>query len=137
MPDTVQKVDHYSCEIPNKIGEGARLLAAFREAGVNFTAVWAYPIPARKARVEMIPQDRGALTKAAKKAGVKLSGRQTAFLVSGDDHPGVLSEPLSKLAEAGINVVAAQAVCAGQNRFGAVIFVGPDDVRKAAKVLGA
>ena len=137
MPDTVQKVDHYSCEIPNKVGEGARVLSALREAGVNFTAVWAYPVTARKARIEMAPQERAVLTKAAKKAGLELSPRRTAFLVSGEDHAGVLSEPLSKLAAAGINVFAAQAVCAGQGRFGAVIFVGPDDVKKAGKVLGA
>jgi hypothetical protein len=137
MPDTVQKVDHYSCEIPNKIGEGARVLSALREAGVNFTAVWGYPIAARRARIEMVPQDRAILTKAAKKAGLDLSERRSAFLVNGDDHPGVLAEPLAKLADAGVNVFAAQAVCAGQGRFGAVIFVGADDVKKAAKVLGA
>ena len=40
------------------------------------------------------------------------------------------------LAEVKINVTAAAAVCAGQRRYGALLWVKAPDVRKAAKVLG-
>jgi hypothetical protein len=137
MPETVRKVDLYSIEIPNKVGEGAKVLGVFREAQINLHGLWGYPLKGKKARVDIVPGDRVAFTKAAKKAGLTLSPRQTAFLVEGDDHPGVLAEILSKLSGGGINVFAAQAVCAGGNRYGGIVMVGADDVRKAAKILGA
>ena len=137
MPETVRKVDLYSIEIPNKLGEGAKVLGAFREAQINFHGVWGYPLRGKTARVDLVPGDRTAFTKAARKAGLTLSPRQTAFLVEGDDHPGAMSEILSKLSGGGINVFAAQAVCTGGNRYGGIIMVGAEDVRKATKLLGA
>jgi hypothetical protein len=137
MPETVRKVDLYSIEIPNKPGEGAKVLGAFRDAGINFHAVWGYPLRGKVARIDLVPGDRAAFTKAAKKAGATLSPRQTAFLIEGDDHPGTLAGLFEKLAGAGINVYAAQAVCAPENRFGGMVMVGPEDVKKAAKLLAA
>jgi hypothetical protein len=137
MPETVRKVDLYSIEIPNKTGEGAKVLGAFRDAGINFHAMWGYPLRGKTARIDLVPGDRAAFTKAAKKAGLTPSPRQTAFLIEGEDHPGTLADLLSKLAGAGINVYAAQAVCGGDNRFGGMLMVAADDVRKAAKLLNA
>jgi hypothetical protein len=138
MANQIRKVDHYSAAIRNKAGEGAKTMAALRDAGVNFIAVWAYPKSGgRQAILEMIPDNGPALSKAAKKAGLTLSKRQTAFSIAGQDHPGAVAETLAKLGAAGINVVAIQAACSGEGRFGGVVFVEPADVRKAAKALGA
>ena len=130
------RVDHYSASIDNRVGEAARVLGAFRDSGINFTALWAYPSGKKKAQLEMIPEPSAGFKTAAKKAGLALSPKQTAFFVNGEDHAGVVAESLSKLAEAGINVGAVQAVCGGSGRYGAVIFLAQADVRKAAKVLG-
>ncbi len=135
MPAT--KVDHYSASIENRVGEGARVLGALRDAGVNLIALWAYPFGDGKAQLEMIPESRVGFPKAAKKAGLKLSARQTAFFINGKDHPGAVAESLAKLARAGINVGAVQAVCGGNGRYGAVIFLPQAQARKAAKALGA
>ena len=40
---TATKVDHYAATIDNRIGEGARVLGALRDAGVNLTALWEKP----------------------------------------------------------------------------------------------
>ena len=136
MPDKVVKVDHYSAAIPNKVGEGTRVLSALRDAGANLIALWAYPSSARQAQVELIPESSTGFAKAAKKAGLKLSKKQTAFFINGEDHPGAVAESLGKLAAAGINVGAVQAVCAGMGRYGAVVYLPQADVRKAAKALG-
>ena len=45
------------------------------------------------------------------------------------------AELYRKLAAKGIDVYAAQALCAGKGRFGALIQVGQDDVKKAGKIL--
>ncbi|MBZ5606759.1 MAG: hypothetical protein LAP38_00765 [Acidobacteriia bacterium] len=136
MKSTISKVDHYSAEILNRVGEGARVLGALRDSGVNLTALWAYPSKPGKAQLEMIPQSSPGFLKAAKKAGLKLSRKQTAFFVNGQDHPGAVAETLAKLSEAGINVGAVEAVCAGAGRYGAVIFLPQSDIRKASKALG-
>jgi len=137
MPDKVVKVDHYSAAIPNKVGEGARALSALRDAGVNLIALWGYASSARQAQLELIPESSIGFAKAAKKAGLKLMKKQTAFFINGEDHPGAVAESLGKLASAGVNVGAVQAACAGMNRYGAVIFLPQADVRKATKALGA
>lgn len=113
------------------------MLGALRDAGFNLTALWAYPSGKGRAQLEMIPESGTGFTKAAKQAGLKLTPRQTAFFVSGKDHPGVAAESLARLAAAGINVGAVQAVCGGNGSYGAVIFLPQKDVRKAAKALGA
>jgi hypothetical protein len=136
MPQTITKVDHYSAVIPNKVGEGARVLAALRDAGVNLIALWAYPSTGGKAQLEMIPAASAGFVKAAKKAGLAVGKKQTAFFVNGEDRPGAVADTLSKLSQVGINVGAVQAVCAGIGRYGAIVFVPQADVRKAAKALG-
>lgn len=133
---TATTVDHYSATIDNRAGEAARVLGALRDAGVNLTALWAYPSSPRKAQLEMIPESGAGFAKAAKKAGLTLSPKQIAFFIHGKDHPGAVAKSLAKLAAAGINVGAVQAVCAGKGRYGAVIFLPQAGVRKAAKALG-
>jgi hypothetical protein len=44
--------------------------------------------------------------------------------------------PLAKLAGAKINVIAADAVAAGEGRFGMLFWVAPRDYNRAAKLLG-
>jgi hypothetical protein len=136
MPQTITKVDHYSAAISNKAGEGARVLGALRDAGVNLIALWAYPWKSGKAQLEMIPENSAGFVKAAEKAGLAVGKKQTAFFVNGEDRPGAVADTLSKLSQAGINVGAVQAVCGGAGRYGAIVFLPQTDVRKAAKALG-
>lgn len=129
------KLDVYSVEIPNKPGKGAQLLDAFKEAGINFIGIWGYPVTKSKARIDLVAEDPALLKKAAKELKIELGKKQTAFHITGDDHSGVVAEVLAKLAAKEINVYAVQALCAGNGRFGTLIQVDQDDVRKAARVL--
>ena len=137
MAETIRRVEHYSATVANKTGEGARVLGALRGAGVNLIALWGYPHGAGKATLEFVPENGAAFVAAAKAARWKLSKKQIAFHVEGDDRPGAVAELLGKLAAAKINVGALQAVCAGAGRYGAVIFLPQAAVVKAAKALGA
>jgi hypothetical protein len=137
MADEVRKVEHYSASIPNKVGEGARILGELRSGGVNLIAFWGYRSAAGRARVEFIPENGPALLAAAKQAKLRLSKKSTAFHIQGDDRPGALAEVLAKLAAARINVGAVQAVCGGMGRYGAIVFLPAGAVRKAATTLGA
>lgn len=49
----------------------------------------------------------------------------------------MLAEIIAKLAAAKINVTACGAVAAGEGRYGAILWVKPQDIQKAARVLEA
>jgi hypothetical protein len=86
--------------------------------------------------LDFIPADSAAFVKCARKAGCKLSKKKSGFLIQGEDRVGAVADVLSKLADAKINVTAATAVTAGENRYGAILWVKQPDLRRAAKVLG-
>lgn len=129
------KLDLFSVVVPNKPGKGVQLLSAFKEAGVNFVGLWGYPLGKSKSRIDLVPEDAVLFKKAAKQLKVDLEKKQTVFHITGEDHPGVVAEALAKLADKEINVYAVQALCAGDGRFGALIQVDQEDVKKAAKAL--
>jgi len=134
--DTVRVVDYFYVMTPNKPGVGAALLGELRQAGVNLLAFSGFP-SGRGAQIDFVPEDGAAFRVAAKKAKWKLTGPKRAFLVAGDDRPGVVAELLGKLADAKINVTAVDAVCAGAGRYGAILWVAPRDVARASRALGA
>jgi hypothetical protein len=132
--DTVRKVEYYVAQIPNKPGEGARVLTALR--GVNLLAFTGFP-NGKRSQIDFVPDDANALKGAAKQAKLKLKAKKGGFLVQGDDHPGAVAEIMRKLGDAKVNVTAIDGVAAGMGRWGAILWVKPKDVKKAAKVLGA
>jgi len=137
MAETVRQVEHYSASVANKVGEGARVFGALHSAGINLIAMWGYARDTGKATIEIIPENGEAFVAAAKAAKLKLSKKQIAFHVEGEDRPGAIADLLAKLAGAKISVGALQAVCGGSGRYGAVIFLPQAAVGKAAKALGA
>jgi hypothetical protein len=132
----VRVADYFYIEVPERAGEGARALGQLREAGVNLLAVSGFPA-GRRAQIDFVPEDPAAFRAAAKKAGWKVTGPKKVFLIDGEDRIGVMAEAMEKLAAAKISIVASQAICAGGGRFGAILWVGPRDVKRAARALGA
>ena len=137
MAETIRKVDYFYIEIPDKPGEGAKVLAAVRDAGINLLGFTAFPRGRWGAQIDFIPEDAAAFKTAARKAGLKLSAKKTGFLIQGEDRPGAIANLAAKLAAVNVNVTASDAVCAGEGRYGAMLWVKPADVRKAARALGA
>ena len=135
MADTVRLVEYFYMTAPQKPGVGAALLNELRQAGVNLLAFSGFP-SGRGAQIDFVPEDAAAFRAAAKKAKWKLAGPKKAFLISGDDRPGVVGEMLQKLAGAKINVTAVDAACAGAGRYGAILWVKAKDQKRAAKALG-
>ena len=136
MASTVRKIDYFAMNVPNRRGEAARILDSLREQGVNLLAFTGFP-DKRGAQIDFVPENTAAFKAAARRAKLVLRAKKSGFLVQGDDRPGALSRVLDKLAEARINVTAVDAVCAGKNRFGALLWVKQKDVTKAKRALGA
>jgi hypothetical protein len=135
MASEIRKVDYFYSMVPDKPGEAARVLAGLRDAGLNLTAFCGFP-EGRKGQLDFIPSDPAAFVKEAKKQGITISRKKTGFLIQGDDYTGAAAEFMERLAAAKINVVSMQAISSGTGRFGAMLWVKPVDVRKAAKALG-
>lgn len=136
MADDIRRVDYFYIQVPNRPGEGARALGVLRDAGVNLLAYSGFP-EGRGAQLDFVPEDAAAFRQAAKNAKWKLTGPKKAFHITGDDRPGVIAETMQKLADAKINVTACDAVCQSGDRYGAILWVAPRDVGRAAKALGA
>src|SRR3989449_4467330 len=136
MPDTIRQADYYYTMVPDKPGEGAKVLGLLRAAGVNLLAFSAFP-SARKAQADFVPADAAAFVAAAKQAKIKLKGPKKCFLIEGDDRVGALYQTMTRLGDAKINVTAVDAVTSGMGRWAAILWVKQRDLKKAAQILGA
>jgi hypothetical protein len=136
MADTVQRVEYFYVEVADRPGEGARVLGVLRDAGVGLLAFSGFP-RGRRAQVDFVPADSKAFREAVRKVKWAVTGPKRAFLIQGADRTGAVAEIMTKLADAKINVTAVDAVCAGDGRYGAILWVAPRDYNRAAKALGA
>lgn len=136
MAETVRTADYFYVMVPDKPGEGARILGELKSAGVNLAAYSGFP-SGRGAQLDLVPTDPAAFTAVARQKKWKVKGPKRAFLIEGDDRIGACADVLGRLAGARINVTAMDAMAAGVGRYAAILWVKPRDVKKAAAVLGA
>ena len=137
MADVVKCIEYYYTVVPDRPGAGAKVLNALKAARVNLLAFTGFPCSAGHAQLDLVPSNQRAFRAAALKAGIKLEGPKTAFLIQGQDRVGVIADITNKLAEAHINVTAVDAVAVGRRRYGAILWVKSRNVGRAAKMLGA
>jgi len=136
MADTIKKVGYFAMDVPNKPREAARILQALSQAGVDLLAFSGFP-RGRRSQLDFVPVDAALFRKAATRAKLKVRPKKTGFLVQGKDRKGAVADVLQKLADAKINVTAVDGVSAGGGRYGAILWVDPSNVNKAAKALKA
>ncbi len=137
MPTTIRKVSYAYVTVVSKPGEAARILEALRDANVNLLAFSGFPQGRNRAQIDLVTEDIDALKAAARRHRWQLSRTKRAFLAQGTDEVGAAVPPLARLAQAKINVIAADAVAAGEGRFGMLFWVEPRDYNRAAKLLEA
>ena len=135
MPDTIRIVDYFYVFVPQRAGEGAKILRALKEAGVHLLAFSGFP-EGRRAQLDFVPADAAAFKRVAKANTWKVVGPKRGFLIQGDDRVGAMADIVGRLADAKIDIVAIDAVSAN-GRYGALCWVAPRDVRRAAQVLTA
>ena len=133
MAELIRTAQYFKMQIADKPGTLAGLLAPLRDAGVNLMAVHAFPRN-RRTQVDVVPEDPTAFKDLAKAHKWKMQGPKMCLLVDGDDRPGALADLTDRLGSARINMTAVTGLCAGQGRFGAILWVKPRDVKKAVKV---
>jgi len=137
MAEVVRRIEYYYTEVNARPGEGAKVLKALKAARVNLVAYTGFPSTRGRAQLDFVPSNKRAFLAAARKAGIKLVGPKSAFLIQGDDRIGAVADIVNKLGQARLNVIAMNAIAAGRRRYGAVLWVKPRNVSKAAEILGA
>lgn len=137
MAETVVLVDYFYAVVGDKPGEARRLLEHLSEKGVNLLAFTTFPVEGGRSQLDFFPQDSKLLQDAAREAGIALVGPKKAFLIQGDDRVGALHDHHLKLANANINVHAANGVASGTDRYGYILWVAPADIPRAMEVLQA
>ncbi len=137
MADRALKVRYVYLTVPNRAGQGARVLEALADAGVNLLAFTAFPVRGGKAQADLVAERLGPVRRLARRLGWKLSKPKRGFLIQGDDRVGAVHRHVARLAREGINITAADAVSAGQGRYGMILWVKPRDYARAARALRA
>jgi hypothetical protein len=136
MANKAQRVSYWHIEVPDRAGEGIRVFNKLREAKVNLLSFTAFPLGGGKSQLVFVPEAIEPFLKAAQELGLKLSPKKEAFFIQGDERPGSLAEVLKSLADARINIHAANAASGGTGGYGCILWVRSEDFASAAKVLG-
>lgn len=137
MADRVKKVTYCYVKVPNRAGQGQKVLSKLREEGINLLAYTGFPTKGGKAQLDFIPEDLGAFRRVARKNGWRVSKAKKGFLITGQDRIGAVDRHIGKLADAKISVTAADAVMAGKGRYGMILWVSPKAYARASRALGA
>ncbi len=136
MGHHIRCADYFYTTVRDEPGEAYKLLASLASLGVNLLAFSAVPVGPMHTQLAIFPEDTAKLRTEAEKAHIELDGPHPALLVQGDDHLGALAEVHEKLYQAGVNVYASSGVADGKGSYGYIIYVRPDEYKRAAEALG-
>jgi len=131
----IRRVDYYYTTVEDQPGEAYKLLSTLAEAGVDQVAFTAVPVGPARTQLSIFPSDSAMLETVAGRIGLDLDGPHPALLVQGDDELGALAGIHEKLYQAGVNVYASNGVTDGEDSFGYVLYVRPEDFERAAEAL--
>ncbi|MHC4416281.1 MAG: hypothetical protein ACYS0G_13455 [Planctomycetota bacterium] len=123
----------FSISLPDRPGELARLAAMMREADVNLVGLWGFGPKSGKARFYCVPEAADQFRNFARSAGLEIEEGKTLY-IAGPDQPGALTEWLDRIASAGINLHAIEAVRI-HGEFGGFIWADAKDWDALARLL--
>ncbi|MEW6512299.1 MAG: hypothetical protein AB1428_15220 [Bacteroidota bacterium] len=129
------RVTYFKARLEDKPGALLAVAKDLKTGNLGLVGIWAYSKEQGQADLYVVPKNPDKLRKAWKDA-MLLSEEGTGFLVKGADKTGALVKTLESLATTGINIIALEAVAAG-GKYGAFLWVKPEDVEKTATALGA
>lgn len=135
MNASISPVQYFYANVTDRPGEAYGFLSTLAGSGVNLLAFNAIPLGWNTTQLALFPEDAAELVRVAAASGLALHGPERAILVQGDDKLGALVEIHRHLFEAGVNVLASNAVSDGEGRFGYIIYVRSDLFEEAVKAL--
>ena len=85
MADSVRRVTYCNTTVSSRAGQGAKVLAELKSAGVNLTAFTGFPVRGGKAQLDFVTENMAAVRRVARKNGWRLSKTKKGFLITGKD----------------------------------------------------
>lgn len=135
MAFNIRRVQYFYTTVEDQPGEAYKLLSQLAEVGVNLLAFTAIPVGPMHTQLSLFPDDSARMATEGKRIGMKLDGPYRALLVRGDDELGALAEIHAKLYDAKVNIYASNGVTDGKGSYGYVIYVRPEEFKRAATAL--
>ena len=132
-----RKVQYCYVTVPNRAGQGAKVLGELKDAKVNLLAYSGFPTKGGNAQLDLVAKSISPIRRVTAKNGWRLSKAKKGFLVQGADRVGAVHRHIQKLADANINITAAEAVVSGRGRYGMLLWVKGKDYARAARALKA
>ncbi|MDP2886251.1 MAG: hypothetical protein Q8P51_14650 [Ignavibacteria bacterium] len=129
-----KRVAYFKAKIEDKPGALLALAKDLKEKKLDLISLKGFG-HAGQGEILVIAKRPEKLRDAWKATGA-LTEEGVAFFLSGADKTGALVAGLDAIANAGVNLVAIEALAVG-GKFGAVLWVAPGDLDKTAQVLGA
>lgn len=135
MPTMATRVKHLAVDTEDKPGILAKLVKQLRDAQVNLQGLWGFGTAPGKGQIFLVPQDAIKAKETLQKLGFQVK-EGTCFALQGEDRAGALCESLEKVATAGLNIHAIDAIGV-KGHFTAYLWVKPEEVDKLGKILSA
>ena len=135
MAYSIRRVEYFYTTVRDRPGEAYKLMAQMAEMGLNMVAFTAVPVGPMHTQLTIFPEDSATMEAAVQRAGMRIDGPHSAFLVQGDDELGALAEIHSELFQANVNVYASTGVTDGKGTFGYLIYVRAEEYDRAAAAL--
>jgi len=132
----IKVIEYYKITVDGNIGEGAKLLSAFADAGVNLLAFKALTLEPMRIQFALFPDNALKMNDGAKNSGLNLDGPYSALLVKGDtDESGELAGIYEKLSQAHINVQESSGIADIKEGYGVILYLKQEDIKKAVVAL--
>ena len=87
----IRRVEYFYTTVRDRPGEAYKLLSQLAEMGLNMVAFTAVPVGPMHTQLTLFPEDMDRMAVTAQRAGMKVDGPHSAFLVQGDDELGALA----------------------------------------------
>src|SRR5439155_22735438 len=85
VADRVRRVNYCYPIVPNRAGQGARILSELTRAGINLLAYSGFPVGGGRSQLDLVLDDMAALRRVARRNGWRLSKVKKGFLIQGTD----------------------------------------------------
>ena len=136
MPYEVNPFRSYSFVIDDGAPGAARLVERLSSSGIDLLAFTECPLPAGKSQLNVVAAGEESVAQAAHGMGRDLRETGSGLLMRGDSWPNPITDALARLSSAHIGIAAAEAISSHDGVFEALIWLTPEEVDRAAAVLG-
>ncbi len=130
-----QRFTYLKATLEDRPGRLLSIMEDLKRRKLGLNGLWGFSKSEGKADLFVVPKDPQKVREAWKAAGILVEEGEGLFL-RGADKTGALLKSLKAIADAGVNINAINGIAVG-GYYGSFVWVGSDQLAKAASALGA